>query len=1015
MLSQSRTAAGNPTQDTVTIQGVTYQRVARVHRFQARAQHAPSAENGLGLVDGGCNLCLMGSDAIMMDAIPNQFADFVGMNESELNHLPIGTCATVIRAQDREFIGIFHRAAYHGTGNSILSSLQLESFGCKVDDKPVALGGTQSVTTPDGHIVPLSIQDGLAYMPSLRIPTDADFDHLEVVYMTSDDVWDPSVFDSEPTYSPHATIHDPILHDLRAHSSDDLSTFNENVPDGYEEMEIEFYDSPTDEPDTDPELLFTSSCYSTHQENLYSCFLDAASDHDTPLPDSDPPESSLQGSGNHPRSWLTQPNWDVIRQYLGWIPIERCKATLKNTTQWFRATNFNRMKRHWKTRFPAANVPRWGENVASDTFFSDVPGGNYGIPSHAGATMMQLYTGTQSRLTEGFPMKKESQMPDTLRDFIRKRGAPDLLITDNAKAEISSSVKEILRMYSIGDFQSEPYQQNQNPAERRIQDIKAMSNTIMDRTGTPAQYWILCVLYVIYLWNHLAMGSLGDITPIQAATGIIPDISPLLHYRWWEPVYYYDDDAKFPSESREKRGRWCGVAENIGDVLTYYILTEDTGQVIAKSVIKSALDPQNINYRAEFPSDTPQERNPFIQSAADIAIPGLDPKELKLPKFSPDDLLGRTFLYDTTDDQRVRAEVIRKLATNDSLNHQNLQFLLKVGDDVEEVIGYVELCDAIEEQIQEEQDHPDRFWTYKEILDHQGPFSPSDPQWKGSLNNVQLLWSDGSKTWEPLNIILKDDPVTCANYALKNDLLSTHGWTSLRKLAKNKKKLFRMNKQLVRAHKNAGPKYKFGVEIPRNSKHARQLQEKLGHTKWTDAETKELNQLYDYSTFTDKGLRAPVPRGYRLIRVRFVYDCKHDLCHKARLVAGGHLTPADDSAYSGVVSLKSMRLALLIGELNGLTPMVGDIGNAYLEAYTNEKVCFYAGPEFGPLEGHLLIITKALYGLRSSGARFHDKLHDTLTDMGFRPSYADPDLWIRDAGNCYEYICVYVDDLMAIL
>ena len=224
-----------------------------------------------------------------------------------------------------------------------------------------------------------------------------------------------------------------------------------------------------------------------------------------------------------------------------------------------------------------------------------------------------------------------------------------------------------------------------------------------------------------------------------------------------------------------------------------------------------------------------------------------------------------------------------------------------------------------------------------------------------------------------------------------------------------------MNKQKLRAHRNAGPKYKFGVEIPRNSKHARQLQEKLGHTKWTDAEGKELQQLFDYKTFIDKGKGAPIPQGYRVIKVRFVYDCKHDLRHKARLVAGGHLTPEDDSAYSGVVSLKSMRLALLIGEINGLRPMVGDIGNAYLEAYTKEKVCFIAGPEFGPLAGHVLVISKALYGLRSSGARFHDKQHDTLTDMGFRPSYADPDLWIRDAGDCYEYICVYVDDLMAIL
>ena len=113
-----------------------------------------------------------------------------------------------------------------------------------------------------------------------------------------------------------------------------------------------------------------------------------------------------------------------------------------------------------------------------------------------------------------------------------------------------------------------------------------------------------------------------------------------------------------------------------------------------------------------------------------------------------------------------------------------------------------------------------------------------------------------------------------------------------------------------------------------------------------------------------------------------------------------------EDSYSGVVSLKSMRLAMLIGEMNGLSSMVGDIGNAYLESFTRERVGFIAGPEFGTLAGHTLIIVKALYGLRTSGARFHEKLSDTLRQEGFVPSLADPDLWIRDADDCYEYVCV---------
>jgi hypothetical protein len=61
-----------------------------------------------------------------------------------------------------------------------------------------------------------------------------------------------------------------------------------------------------------------------------------------------------------------------------------------------------------------------------------------------------------------------------------------------------------------------------------------------------------------------------------------------------------------------------------------------------------------------------------------------------------------------------------------------------------------------------------------------------------------------------------------------------------------------------------------------------------------------------------------------------------------------------------------------------MTPWATDIGNAYLEAKTCEKVCIRAGPEFGNMSGHLLIIDKALYGLRFSGRMFEELLADCL-------------------------------------
>jgi hypothetical protein len=85
--------------------------------------------------------------------------------------------------------------------------------------------------------------------------------------------------------------------------------------------------------------------------------------------------------------------------------------------------------------------------------------------------------------------------------------------------------------------------------------------------------------------------------------------------------------------------------------------------------------------------------------------------------------------------------------------------------------------------------------------------------------------------------------------------------------------------------------------------------------------------------------------------------------------------------YSGVVSLRSLRLVIFLAKLNDLELWGVDIGNAYLEARTDKKVFIVAGAEFGKCEGHILIIYKALYGLRTSGKRFWEVLHDELREI----------------------------------
>ena len=123
--------------------------------------------------------------------------------------------------------------------------------------------------------------------------------------------------------------------------------------------------------------------------------------------------------------------------------------------------------------------------------------------------------------------------------------------------------------------------------------------------------------------------------------------------------------------------------------------------------------------------------------------------------------------------------------------------------------------------------------------------------------------------------------------------------------------------------------------------------------------------------------------------------------------------------YSSVISCDSVHIALTIAALNELSVMACDIQNTYLTADCRVKIWMHAGPEFGSKSGSIMIVKKALYGLKGSGAAFRAHLAEKLHDIGFIPTRADPDVWRRlavkpDGFEYYEYILCYVDDLLAI-
>ena len=190
-------------------------------------------------------------------------------------------------------------------------------------------------------------------------------------------------------------------------------------------------------------------------------------------------------------------------------------------------------------------------------------------------------------------IKSTKQFINTLSDNIRKRGAMDPLICDGGKYEICKQVTDLLRSLFIQDYQSEPYHQHHNKAENCFGLAKRYTNTVMNTSGCPACCWLLCLQYICVVLNHLASPTLQGICPVQALEGTTPDISFMLHFSFYEPVYYRinssEPNLNFPSSSNEKKGYWVGFADNPGDRLTWRILTEDTQNIIICSGIRSAL------------------------------------------------------------------------------------------------------------------------------------------------------------------------------------------------------------------------------------------------------------------------------------------------------------------------------------------------------------------------------------------------------------------------------------------
>ena len=691
---------------------------------------------------------------------------------------------------------------------------------------------------------------------------------------------------------------------------------------------------------------------------------------------------------------LSNPKFDIqtIVPRLGYLPESTIKRTLHSTTQMVPDYNVAiPFKRHFKARFPQFNRRRLQESFATDTFFSSVA-------ALGGFECVQLFVGVTSKFTAVYAMHNEAQGSIALEDFIRDYGAPYHLVSDNSKMQHGKLFTSVCRKYNISQSWVEPHHQHQNHAERRIQDVKRQVNLILDRSGAPEDTWLLCVQYVVYLLNRTALHTLNDETPYQVMYGETPDISNLLQFSFYEPVYYHDPTAPFP-HTKEALGHFVGIAENIGDSMTFKILSQESCEIIHRSTVRSAASGRSSpNRRLTIQhGEANHNTKTIVESLNDTMLKG------EAPVIDPETLIGRKFM------EAKNGIPMRK--TIKKYDKERNNFEITSPNKGSEFLTYNQVIDKLNEN----QEGKDDIWMFESIIGHRR---------KGRRIEVKVKWSEGSTTWEPLSVMRESDPLTLARYAEENNLLETRGW----KWAKEKEREIKHYIRNVtgetqknetkkkRKFKKSLPKYKFGVQVPRGTRQALDLDKANGNTLWKESMEKEVKGLLDFETFQilEEGSRPP--EGHSFIPLHAVYDCKVDGRRKCRIVANGAQAPVneDQDLYAGVVSVDVVRLLFVIASINKMNVWATDISMAYLHGVTREKLWTRAGPEFGPLEGRIMRIHKSIYGLVSSGSVFHEVLSDTLRQMGWTPTYADPNVWIKDKGDHYEYIATHVDDLLIV-